>query len=62
MVPTRVELATLALLAPRSNRLSYGTLSNLEAAHPWLCAPNPQGRKTRIWGAWLTVSWESLVS
>ena len=25
MVPTRVELATLALLAPRSNRLSYGT-------------------------------------
>ena len=25
MVPTRVELATLALLAPRSNRLSYRT-------------------------------------
>jgi hypothetical protein len=25
MLPTRIELVTLALLAPRSNQLSYGS-------------------------------------
>ena len=46
MVPTRVELATLALLAPRSNRLSYRT--DLVNVASQLCFISSGGRNRSV--------------